>query len=265
MHGLKMAIGIGVTLLMGISPAKAEQRWVVIQKDTDETVYLADSDQITDDLSETKTFWTHAIYEIPRYGMKSLKVENTVHCHNRTLKELRYIEYDTQDNVVFSGTYSIDSSPKPVLANSVADQLLTFACSSGSVRKQAYIENKKSGGNREPGSAAAKPPEIVSFPLPRPATQAGGRISDAPEITPSVYRYRECVLNSVRKFAKLQETDLAVVVAAMSNCRVNRMQVVSTYAISMGGSSEERSQFILQIDERMKSLAEREVVNLRPR
>ncbi|MFN3621238.1 surface-adhesin E family protein, partial [Sphingorhabdus sp.] len=140
MHGVKFALISGVALFVCITPAKAERWSVVIQKDTDGTTYLANSDFPTDDSSPTKTFWTHAFYEMPRYGMKSLKVEYTVHCSNRTIVKQSYFEYDTEDNVVFSGKNNNDNSAKVVISGSVEDRLLTFACSSPILRKQNYTE-----------------------------------------------------------------------------------------------------------------------------
>ena len=54
MYGLKFALTSSMALLVCITPAKAEQWRVVIQKDTDGTSYLADSDFGTDDLSQTR-------------------------------------------------------------------------------------------------------------------------------------------------------------------------------------------------------------------
>ena len=257
----KIALTSGVALFVCGTPANAEQWWVVIQKNTDGSVYLADSDLNTDDLSQTKTFWTHAFYEMPRYGMTSLKVEYTVHCTNRTIMGSRYFEYDADYNVVFSGNNA--SSPKPIPSGSVGDRLLTFACSSASFRKEAYIEINKSVDYRKSGVFYAGPQEVVSTPVPRLATKKRATTKDSLHSIASVYRYEECVRKTARNFAKLKEAAPVVANAAVARCQISRMQVVATYAISQPHSSEERDQFILRIDSRMQSLAEREIVNLR--
>ena len=256
-----MALISGVALFVCGIPAKAEQWWVVIQKGADGTVYLADSDLNTDDLSQTKTFWTHAFYELPRYGMTSLKVEYTVHCNNRTIMGLRYFEYDADNNVVFSGNN--ESSQKPILSGSVEDILLTFACSSASFRQEAYIEINKSVDYRKSGVFSADTREVASTPVPRPATKERALITDSLHSIASVYRYQECVLQTARNFAKYKKPAPVIAEAAVAGCLISRMQVAATYKISQARSPEERGQFILRIDSQMRSLAEREVINLR--
>ena len=262
-HGLKLALTSGVALFVCVAPAKAEQWWVVIQKDSDGSLYLADSNFSPDNLSQTKTFWTHVIYDMPRYGMKSLKVEYTVHCTNRTIMTRRYIEYDADDNVAFSGTSTNDKSPQLALPGSAGDRLLTFACSSESVRKQAYFEVSEDAGYRKSGVVYAEPREIVSTPMPAPATKMTTNIADNPQMVPSIYRYRDCVLQSARRLATLQDTASKVASAAVSNCLVSRVQVAATYATSQSGSFEQRREYILSIDKRMQFLAEGEVAKLR--
>lgn len=263
MHGLKIALTSGVALFVCTAPAKAEQWWVVIQKDSDGVVYLADSNFSPNNLSETKTFWTHAIYDTPRYGMKSLKVEYSVHCTNRTITKLRYSEYDADDNVVFSGTSTNDNTPQLALSGSVGDRLLTFACSSDSFRKQAYTEVSKDANYRKSGVVLAEPREILPAQVPLQATKTSANITDNPQMVPSIHRYRDCVLQSARRLATLQDTASKVANTAVSNCLVSRMQIATTYATSQSGLSEAAREYILSIDKRMQFLAESEVVKLR--
>ena len=263
MHGLRIAVTTGVATCVCVAPAEAEQRWVVIQQDADGTVYLADSEFTTDTLLQVKTIWAHAIYKVPRYGMKSLKVEYTIYCANRTIKETRYIEYDSDDNVVFSGNYTTDNSPKPVQAGSNGERLLTFACSNSSFREQSSGEVEKSVDYRKPSVADSEPQIIVSTPVPSRAVEKSANATESPRMAPSIYRYRECVVKSAGRFTKSTEIASVMVKAAMANCQVSRMQVVTAYANSEAGSPEERRQYILNIDDRMQALAKREVLKLR--
>jgi hypothetical protein len=262
-YGVKFALISGVGLLVCITPAKAERWSVVIQKDADGTSYLADSDFQIDEASPTITFWTHAFYETPRYGMKSLKVEYTVHCTNRTIVKQSYYELDAEDNVVFSGKNNNDTSAKTVVSGSIEDRLLTFACSSSTFREENYVVLSEKSDYQNLRILSPEPRKTVSTTVPTTATKIKADTRDSLYMVASVRRYQDCVMKSAVRLAKSYEKSSVVTQAAVSNCAISRLQVVATYKTAFGSTLDETRKFILSIDNQMLLLAEREVTKLR--
>ena len=99
--------------------------------------------------------------------------------------------------------------------------------------------------------------------MPPPALKKNNDMKEDLSVTESVSRYKECVFKSARTFAKSKETAPIVAKASIANCPTARQQVVATYKASLNRSSREGRLFILNIDKRVQSLAELEVVRLR--
>jgi hypothetical protein len=105
-----------------------------------QAVQMADVDSLKR-IKDEVIMWTHLFYHKPRDDVKSYLLQYQINCATRELRELRYIDYDENYEIVDSGDNSKNEQGRyrGVAPDTIGDLTITFACESPQYRKDNFI------------------------------------------------------------------------------------------------------------------------------